>query len=92
MISDPIASRIVLAARAAPLRRVLRRQKRPGRGFVILDGTLDRPAAGQPYYSGKHRRHDMKLQATTDPNGALLWIPGALPGGFTTQPRHGSGS
>ena len=23
----------------------------------------------------------MKLQATTDPNGALLWIPGALPGG-----------
>lgn len=36
--------------------------------FVILDGTLlpiDRIAADQPFYSGKHKKHGMNVQAPT---------------------------
>ncbi|MFF4550784.1 transposase family protein [Streptomyces sp. NPDC001406] len=53
------------------------------KAFVILDGTLlpiDRIAADSPYYSGKHKRHGMNVQALTDPFGRLPWASPALPG------------
>ncbi|MFI5758365.1 IS5 family transposase [Streptomyces sp. NPDC051569] len=53
------------------------------KAFVLLDGTLlpiDRIAADQPFYSGKHKRHGMNVQVLTDPFGRLLWASPALPG------------
>jgi hypothetical protein len=53
------------------------------KAFVFLDGTLlptDRIAADRPYYSGKHKKHGMNVQALTDPFGQLLWASPALPG------------
>ncbi|MEV6123612.1 IS5 family transposase [Streptomyces sp. NPDC052077] len=53
------------------------------KAFVLLDGTLlpiDRIAADQPYYSGKHKKHGMNVQVLTDPFGQLLWASPALPG------------
>lgn len=50
---------------------------------MILDGTLppiDRIAADQPYYSGKHTCHGMNVQVIADPRGRLLWASPALPG------------
>ena len=73
----------LLAQQAPKLRAGLRRAKRSGRGYVILDGTLihtDRLAADRPYYQGKHRAHGMNLQAITDPDGNLLWVSGAIRG------------
>ena len=73
----------LLAAQAPKLRAGLRRAKRSGRGFVIIDGTLirtDRLAADRPYYQVKHRSHGMNLQAIADPDGNLLWISGAIRG------------
>jgi hypothetical protein len=38
----------------------LRKAKRDGLAYVIIDGTLipvDRIAADRPFYSGKHKRH-----------------------------------
>ena len=49
----------------------------------VLDGTLipiNRVAADQPFYSGKHKRHGMNLQVIADPRGDILWVSGALPG------------
>ncbi len=53
------------------------------KAFVILDDTVlsvDRIAADTPYYSRKHKRHGMNVQALTDPLGRLLWAAPALPG------------
>ncbi len=53
------------------------------KAFVMLDGTLlpiDRIAADRPFYSGKHKKHGMNVQAITDPAGRLLWASPALPG------------
>ncbi|MFF3495297.1 transposase family protein [Streptomyces sp. NPDC002795] len=83
----------VLAARAPTLDEAVRviREK----AFVILDGTLlpiDRIAADTPYYSGKHKRHGMNVQALTDPFGRLLWASPALPGSthdLTAARHHG---
>lgn len=53
------------------------------KAFVILDGTLlpiDRIAADQPYYSGKHKKQGMNVQVLADPFGRLLWASAALPG------------
>jgi hypothetical protein len=53
------------------------------KAFVLLDGTLlpiDRIAADQPFYSGKHKRHGMNVQVPADPFGRLLWASPALPG------------
>ncbi|MFI5904748.1 transposase family protein [Streptomyces cyaneofuscatus] len=71
----------VLATLAPSLARVMRTSSRLA--FVILDGALrpiDRIAADTPYYSGKHKRHGMNVQALTDPFGRLLWASPALPG------------
>ncbi|MEV0228405.1 transposase family protein [Nonomuraea sp. NPDC050786] len=51
--------------------------------YTILDGTLipiDRLADERPYYSGKHKRHDMNAQVLADPAGRLVWASPALPG------------
>jgi DDE superfamily endonuclease len=50
---------------------------------VVIDGALipiDRVAADRPFYSGKHRRHGMNLQAIASPGGDILWVSGPLPG------------
>lgn len=73
----------LLAARAPGIRTALRAAKRSGGGYVILDGTLiriDRNAIDRPFYSGKHKRHGMNLQAIADARGNLLWVSGAIRG------------
>jgi hypothetical protein len=73
----------LLAARAPRLRAALRKAKRQGRAYVIIDGTLvpvDRVAADRPFYSGKHKRHGVNLQVIASPDGTILWVSGELPG------------
>ena len=41
---------------------------------------IDRVAAGQSFYSGKHRRHGVNLQVISSPSGDILWASGPLPG------------
>ncbi len=51
--------------------------------FVLLDGPLaecDRVSDSRADYSRKHRRHGVKVQVVTDPDGQLLWLSPALPG------------
>ncbi|WP_460546522.1 transposase [Glycomyces halotolerans] len=62
----------LLAAKATGLRQALRRAKRAGWAFVILDGTLirtQRHRLDRLYYSGKHRHHGMNLQAIASLTG-----------------------
>jgi hypothetical protein len=50
---------------------------------VVINGTLipiARAAADRPFYSGKRRRHGMKLQVISSPEGAIIWVSGPLPG------------
>jgi hypothetical protein len=73
----------LLAARSPKLRTALRDATRAGYAYVVLDGTLvpiDRVAADQPFYSGKHRRHGMNLQVIATPDGDIVWVSGPLPG------------
>ncbi|TDV53646.1 DDE superfamily endonuclease [Actinophytocola oryzae] len=73
----------LLAARAPKLRAVLRKPKREGMAYVIIDGTLiptDRIAEDRPFYSGKHRLHWMNLQVIASPDGTILWVSGEVPG------------
>ena len=72
----------LLAARSPKLRRALADAKKAGHAYVVIDGTLvpvDRVAADQPFYSGKHRRHGMNLQAIWAPDGEILWCPARCP-------------
>jgi hypothetical protein len=51
--------------------------------YAILDGTLipiDRVADQKPYYSGKQKRHGVKVQVIADAVGRLVWASAALPG------------
>ena len=71
----------LLAAHAPGVRDALRHAKRFGAVFVILEGTLahiDRNQIDRPFYSGKHQRHGVNLQAIADVRGNLLWISGAI--------------
>jgi hypothetical protein len=73
----------LLAQRAPTLRAALRKAKRQGFAYVIIDGTLipiDRIAADRPFYSGKHKRHGVNLQVIASPDGTILWMSGQLPG------------
>jgi len=73
----------LLAARSPKLPTALRDAKQPGHAYVVIDGTLipiDRVAADRPFYSGKHRRHDMNLQVIATPDGGIVWVSGPLPG------------
>ncbi|WP_054813369.1 IS5/IS1182 family transposase [Nocardia arizonensis] len=72
----------LLAARAPTLRSALRRAKRRGHAYLVLDGTviaIDRVAADRPYYSGKHRHHGMNVQVIATPDGDIAWVSDALP-------------
>jgi hypothetical protein len=72
----------LLAGQAPKLRPALRKTKRQGMAYVILDGTLipiDRVAADRPFYSGKHKRHGVNLQVIASPDGTILWVSGQLP-------------
>ncbi|MBC6459633.1 transposase family protein [Actinomadura sp. HBU206391] len=73
----------LLAARSPKLHHALRKAKKEGHAFVVIDGTLipiDRVAADRPFYSGKHKHHGMNLQVISSPDGTILWVSGALPG------------
>ena len=73
----------LLAEQAPTLEQGLRRARRKGWAFVIVDGTLiacDRLKADQPFYSGKHKRHGMNVQVVAAPNGEPLWTSWSLPG------------
>lgn len=73
----------LLAEQAPKLRTALRKAKRRGMAYVIIDGTLipiDRVAVDRPFYSGKHRRHGVNLQVIASPDGTILWVSGQLPG------------
>jgi hypothetical protein len=73
----------LLAGLAPGVRDALRHAKRTGAVFVILDGTLihiDRNRIDRPFYSGKHKRHGMNLQAIADARGNPLWVSGAIRG------------
>ncbi|WP_420821785.1 transposase family protein [Pseudonocardia broussonetiae] len=82
----------VLAAFAPSLQQAM--AVAAGKAFVILDGTLvsiDRVGVGtgrdRTYYSGKHKRHGVKVKVLADPAGRLIWASGALPGA-----RHDMGA
>ncbi|ATE53247.1 transposase family protein [Actinosynnema pretiosum] len=73
----------LLARRSPKLREALRRAKRQGIAYVVIDGTLipiDRIAADRPFHSGKHRMHGVNLQVIASPDGTILWVSGDLPG------------
>src|SRR5688500_6711232 len=73
----------LLSARSPKLGQSLRRAKRHGLHYLVLDGTLipiDRVPADRPYFSGKHRVHGMDIQVIATPDGTILWTSGALPG------------
>jgi DDE superfamily endonuclease/Helix-turn-helix of DDE superfamily endonuclease len=73
----------LLAARSPKLRKALRDAKKAGHAYVVIDGTLipiDRVAADQPFYSGKHHRHGINLQVSATPDREIVWVSGPLPG------------
>src|SRR5690625_2231393 len=73
----------LLAEQAPTLEQGLRRARRKGWGYVIVDGTLiacDRVAADRPFYSGKHKQHGMNVQVVAAPDGELLWTSWSLLG------------
>jgi DDE superfamily endonuclease len=74
---------MLLSARSPKLAKALKKAKKLGLLYVVLDGTLipiDRVAADQPFYSGKHKKHGMNLQVIAGPDGAIMWVSGPLPG------------
>jgi DDE superfamily endonuclease/Helix-turn-helix of DDE superfamily endonuclease len=73
----------LLSARSPKLTAALRKAKKDGLLYMVLDGTLihtDRVKADRPYYSGKHRVHGMNVQVIAGPDGTILWTSGAMPG------------
>ena len=84
----------LLAARAPKLRAALRKAKREGMAYVIIDGTLipiDRIAADRPFYSGKHKRHGVNVQVIASPDGTICGCPASCRAAHTTPPPPGSG-
>ncbi|MFE3455217.1 transposase family protein [Nonomuraea sp. NPDC059194] len=74
---------MLLSTRSPKLGQALRKAKRDGLHYLVLDGTLirtDRIKADRPYFSGKHRVHGMNVQVIASPDGTILWTSGALPG------------
>ena len=73
----------LLAARSHRLGQAQAKAKDAGHAYQVIDGTLipiDRVAADQPFYTGKHRKHGMNLQVIASPGGDIVWVPGPLPG------------
>lgn len=88
----------LLAARAPSLTAATWQLARNGHQLGLLDGTListDRlsGSGNRLYYSGKHKRHGVNLQALTDPRrGDLVWVSAGLPGSthdLTAARAHG---
>lgn len=53
------------------LGRALAQAGQAGHAYLVINGTLipiDRVAASQPSYSGKHHRHGMNLQVIASPD------------------------
>jgi hypothetical protein len=74
---------MLLSARSPKLVKALKKAKKLGLLYLVLDGTLipiDRVAADRPFYSGKHKKHGMNLQVIAGPDGAIVWVSGPLPG------------
>ena len=75
----------LLAAHAPTLTAALWQLAWSDRPLAILDGTLipiDRLGGdnNRLYYSGKHHKHGVNLQALIDAAGHLRWISDGLPG------------
>jgi hypothetical protein len=72
-----------MPSRSPKLAQTLRKVRKAGLHWLVLDGTLirtDRIKADRPYFSGKHRVHGMNVQVIASPDGTILWTSGALPG------------
>jgi len=85
----------LLAAREPKLCKAIRDATRAGYACVVLDGTLipvDRVAADQPFYSGKHCKHGMNLQVIVSPDGDILSVSGRCQARCTTRRPGGSGA
>ena len=59
----------------------------PRRHLLSIDRVAMSSGRDQPYYSGKHKRHGVDVQALADPAGRLVWASGALP-----SARHDMGA
>ncbi|WP_431933837.1 transposase family protein [Nonomuraea jabiensis] len=73
----------LLPARSPKLGQALRKARRDGLHYLVLDGTLirtDRIKTDRRYFSGKHRVLGMNVQVIASPDGTILWTSGALPG------------
>ncbi|MFC4059656.1 transposase family protein [Planomonospora corallina] len=73
----------LLSARSPKLDHALRKARKDGLHYLVLDGMLvrtDRVRADRPYYSAKHRVHGMNIQVIASPDGTIIWTSGALPG------------
>jgi hypothetical protein len=87
----------LLAAHAPTLTAALWQLAWSDRPLAIVDGTvvpIDRLGGdnNRLYYSGKHHKHGVNLQALIDPAGHLLWISDGLPGSvhdLTAARAHG---
>jgi DDE superfamily endonuclease/Helix-turn-helix of DDE superfamily endonuclease len=74
---------MLLSARSPKLGEALRKARRDGPRYLVLDGTpirTDRVKADRPFFSGKHRVHGMNVGVIASPDGTILWTSGALPG------------
>ena len=84
----------LLAEKAPALEQGLRRARRKGWAYVIIDGTLiacDRLAADRPFYSGKHKRHGMNIQVLAARTEHPCGPPGHCPERCTTPRPPGYG-
>ncbi|GLU47753.1 hypothetical protein Nans01_21040 [Nocardiopsis ansamitocini] len=73
----------LLAEQAPTPKQGLRRARRKGWGYTIVEGTLiacDRVGADRPFYPGKHKQHGMNIQVVAAPEGEPLWTSWSLPG------------
>ncbi len=73
--------------RRISLADVARLAVKMGWDYLIVDGvhvpavTFGRKTGGQrAYYSGKHKRHGLNVQAVCSPDGELLWAAAPQPG------------
>jgi hypothetical protein len=56
----------VTSARSPELGRALAKARKDGLPYLVMDGTsipIDRVKASRPFYSGKHKKHGMNMQA-----------------------------
>lgn len=69
-----------MSARSLKLGRALRKAKRDGPPYLVLDDTMictDQVKADRPYFSGEHRVHGTNAQVIASPDRMILWTSGA---------------